>query len=100
MHYILFYTFTDDYLQRRAQFRVEHLRLAWEAHDRGEIVVAGALAEPADTGVLLFKGESPLAAEQFAASDPYVTHGLVKHWEVRPWTTVVGVDAATPFRPV
>jgi uncharacterized protein YciI len=46
--------------------------------------------------VLLFAGEDASAAEAFAASDPYVTNGLVTAWRVRPWTTVVGEGAATP----
>jgi uncharacterized protein YciI len=62
-------------------------------------VIAGALADPADTAVLLFTGDSPEAAERFAKADPYVIQGLVKSWRVRPWTTVVGKDASTPVRP-
>jgi hypothetical protein len=43
-----------------------------------------------DGAVLLFRGDSPTAAEAFAAADPYVTNGLVTRWRVRAWTTVVG----------
>jgi hypothetical protein len=50
-----------------------------------------------DGAVLLFRGESPAAAETFAASDPYVTHGLVTQWRVRAWATVVGEEAAVPI---
>ena len=46
-----------------------------------------------DTAVLLFRGDSPAAAERFAAADPYVANGLVARWRVREWTTVVGKDA-------
>ncbi len=99
MHYLLFYDVAPDYLERRAAFRDEHLRLAWQAHARGELVLGGALADPVDGAVLLFRGASPAAAEAFAAADPYVRHGLVLRWRVRPWTTVVGEDAATPVRP-
>lgn len=95
-HYLLFYQLVDDYLERRPQFREEHLRLAKEAVARGEIVLAGALADPADMAVLLFRGDSPEVAERFAQADPYVRHGLVKRWEVRRWTTVVGQGAAQP----
>jgi uncharacterized protein YciI len=93
------YDLAPDYLERRAQFRDEHLTLAWEAEGRGEIVIAGALAEPADQAVLLFVGDSPAAAERFAQADPYVIHGLVQAWRVRPWTTVVGKDAFRPVKP-
>lgn len=99
MHYLLMYDLAPDYLERRGEFRDEHLQLAWDAQERGEIVIAGALADPADTAVLLFSGDSPEAAERFAKSDPYVINGLVKSWRVRPWTTVVGKDAWNPVRP-
>jgi uncharacterized protein YciI len=99
VHYLLMYELAPDYLTRRGEFRNEHLKLAWEAEQRGEIVIAGALADPADTAVLLFTGDSPEAAERFAKADPYVTQGLVKSWRVRPWTTVVGKDATTPVKP-
>ncbi len=97
-HFLLTYDLADDYLERRGDFRAEHLALAWAAADRGEIVVAGALADPADQAVLLFAGADGSAAEAFARADPYVVNGLVKSWRVRPWTTVVGPLAATPVR--
>jgi uncharacterized protein YciI len=28
--------------------------------------------------------------ERFAEQDPYVVHGLVTAWTVRPWNVVVG----------
>jgi uncharacterized protein len=94
MHYLLFYEAGADYLERRPQFRAEHLRLAREAHERGELILAGALDEPVDGAVLLFQGDTPEAAERFAKSDPYVLNGLVKNWRVRPWSTVVGDNPA------
>ncbi|MGH9456972.1 MAG: YciI-like protein [Thermoanaerobaculia bacterium] len=99
MHYLLIYDVSPDYLQRRGTFRAEHLRLAWEAHDRGELILGGALGDPVDGAILLFSGDSPASAERFAAADPYVRNGLVRTWKVRPWTTVVGATAASPVRP-
>ncbi len=99
MHYLLFYEVAPDYLGRRAEFRSEHLALAWASHARGELVLGGALAEPVDGAVLLFEGDSPDVAERFAASDPYVRNGLVARWRVRAWSTVVGEGAASPVRP-
>ena len=98
-HYLLLYQLADDYLERRAGLRADHLQLAWDAHARGELVLGGALDEPVDGAVLLFRGESPDVATRFAESDPYVKNGLVTGWSVRPWRTVVGADAATPVRP-
>jgi uncharacterized protein (DUF924 family)/uncharacterized protein YciI len=99
MHYLLLYDLAPDYLEKRGAFRDEHLSLAWQAHERGELRLAGALADPPDTAVLLFEGDSPAAAEAFAAADPYVRQGLVARWRVRSWTTVVGSDATNPVRP-
>jgi uncharacterized protein len=99
MHYLLFYEVADDYVSRRAEFRDAHLQQAWEASERGELVLGGALANPVDGAVLLFRGASAEVAEKFARSDPYVTTGAVKRWYVREWTTVVGEGAATPRRP-
>ncbi len=98
MHYLLFYDAAPGYLERRAQFRNEHLTLAWEAHVRGELILGGALADPVDGAVLLFQGDTPEVATRFAEADPYVRNGLVTRWTVRPWTTVVGEQASTPVR--
>jgi uncharacterized protein YciI len=99
MHYLMSYQLSADYMERRGEFRDEHLKLAWEAQERGEIVIAGALADPVDTALLLFQGDSPAAAERFAKADPYVTHGLVTGYTIRQWNTVVGDGATTPVRP-
>ena len=93
MHFLLIYDLTDDYIERRAPLRSEHLALARAAEARGELILAGALANPPDGAVLLFRGDSPEAAEAFAAADPYMNNGLVTRWRVREWTTVVGRDA-------
>ena len=77
-------------MERRTAFRDDHLALAREAHDRGEIVLAGALADPADGAVLVFRGDDRSVAERFAELDPYVKNGLVTRWRVRPWTVVIG----------
>lgn len=98
-HFLLFYEGAPDYLERRPEFRGAHLQHAWAAHERGELVVAGAFAEPTDGAALMFQGDNKSIAEDFARADPYVTNGLVSHWVVREWTTVVGELAANPVRP-
>ena len=95
-HFLLFYNYAADVLERRPEFRGAHLDHAWGAVERGEIVVAGALADPVDGAVLMFSGEDKAIAEDFARADPYVTNGLVTRWHVREWTTVAGKTAANP----
>ena len=97
MHYLLFYDVVDDYAERRLAFRDAHLKLARKAIECGELVLGGALADPVDGAVLLFRGSAPQVAERFAAADPYVTNGLVTKWNVREWTTVVGPEAEMPL---
>ncbi|MGE5350699.1 MAG: YciI-like protein [Acidobacteriota bacterium] len=99
MHYLLIYELQPEYLERRGEFRDEHLFLAWEAHDKGELILGGALSDPVDEAILLFKGDTPEVAEKFVRVDPYVKNGLIKKWQVRPWTTVVGDMATTPVKP-
>ena len=90
MYYLLQYDLVDDYIDRRPPFREEHLRLAREAHQRGELVLAGAFADPPDGAALVFNVDDVSIVEQFAANDPYVKAGLVQDWRARKWTVVVG----------
>ena len=98
-HFLLIYEFVPNYLELRPKFRDVHLAKAWAAKNSGDLVLAGALADPVDGAILIFKGDSPAAAEEFARTDPYVLNGLVKKWSVRPWVTVVGDMAMTPVHP-
>ena len=93
MYYILFYDLVPDYLERRGPLRPEHLKIAKDAEPRGELVIAGALAEPADRAILVFKTDDPSLPERFAKDDPYVKNGLVAKWTVRKWTVVIGAQA-------
>jgi uncharacterized protein YciI len=99
MHYLLFYEVVDNYADRRAAFRKDHIAHAKAAVARGDLVLGGAFANPVDGTVLLFKGDTPAVAEAFAKADPYVTNGLVTKWRVREWTTVIGKDAEVPLPP-
>ena len=89
-YWLLFYDVVDDYLERRGEFRDEHLGLARAAHERGELVLAGAWADPADGALLVWNVDDRAVVEQFAEQDPYVRNGLVRSWQVREWTVVIG----------
>lgn len=93
-YYLLEYALVDDYLTRRASLRGAHLALAREAHRRGDLVLAGALAEPPDRAILLWRTNERSVVERFADDDPYVRRGLVTSWTIRPWTVVVGDEPA------
>jgi uncharacterized protein YciI len=89
-YFALVYDLVDDYLSRRTPLREEHLALAEEARSRGEILLAGAFNDPMDKALLIFKSADSSTPESFAKNDPYVKHGLVRRWEVRPWSVVIG----------
>ena len=90
MRWVLFYELVDDYLERRPALREEHLALARAAHERGELLQAGALSDPFDRALLVFAGDDGAArAEAFAEADPYVQNGLVTAYTVRRWNEVL-----------
>ena len=96
-HFLLFYTTADDYLERRGEFRSDHLRLAWEYQERGDLVLAGALADPPGRCGADVPGRRPFGRR--ALRRGRVSNGLVTRWYVREWTTVVGELAAHPVQP-
>ena len=99
MHHLLIYDTAPDYLARRGEFRNAHLALAWEATERGELLLGGAVGDPPESALLLFRADSPEVPSAFAQADPYVLNGLVTSWRVLPWNTVVGVDPSNAVRP-
>jgi len=99
MHFLLFYDVVDNYTEKRKPFRAAHFEYAQRAYDAGELVLAGALDEPVDGAVLVFRGPTAANAERFAQSDPYVANGLVKQWRVRKWATVLGDGESLPKLP-
>jgi uncharacterized protein len=98
-YFALFYDVVNDFVSRRSLYREEHLRLARAAHGRGELLLAGALTDPPDRALLVFRTAEPSAVEEFARNDPYVRGGLVTRWEVRPWAVVIGADPADTIPP-
>jgi uncharacterized protein YciI len=90
MYAALLYDLVDDYLERRGEFRAEHLALAQAAADRGELLLGGAFDAPADRALLVWEVEDDDVVRRFVDSDPYVRNGLVASWEIRRWNVVVG----------
>ena len=96
MHFVLLYDIVDNFAERRTAFRDEHLAKVRASHEAGKLLLAGALTNPVDGAMLVFRGPTADTAEAFAKADPYVTSGLVTGWRVREWATVVGDGATMP----
>jgi uncharacterized protein YciI len=88
-YYVLIYHVVEDYVSRRTPYREEHLKLARESLSRGELILGGALADPVDQALLVFRSPGKVAVEEFVRNDPYIKNGLITRWEIRPWTVVI-----------
>lgn len=95
-YFALHYDVVSGFAERRLPFREAHLRMVREAHEHGRLMMAGALGDPPDGALLVFRADSPEPIEDFARADPYVRAGLVQAWRVRPWTVVIGGDTEPP----
>src|SRR5437016_2720378 len=89
-YFALTYNVVENFTGRRAPFRSSHLKMVQDAHERGEIVMAGALGDPPQKALIVFRATDGVVAERFAENDPYVTYGLVRSWSVQPWNVVIG----------
>lgn len=89
-YYALIYYVVADYIEKRAQYRKEHLGIAKAYSDNGILVFGGAFADPVDRALLVFCAHDKSVVEEFVDSDPYVINGLVYRWEICEWTVVVG----------
>jgi uncharacterized protein YciI len=96
--FALTYDVVPDFANRRMPFREAHLRLIRDAHERGLLLFAGALGDPPNGALLVFRADDAAGAEEFARADPYVREGLATAWQVRPWNVVVGAELAAPPR--
>ncbi len=85
-HYILFYDYVEDIVERRAPHREAHLKEIRAAKDDGRVIMAGPLGDPPHGAAIVFKDQA--VAEGFAQADPYVTNGLVTNWRVDSWAVV------------
>lgn len=89
-YYVLQYEYVENAVEKRAPFREAHLALARGALARGELLLGGALADPVDSALLVFRVDDLAVVERFVREDPYVRNGVVTRWRIRPWTVVIG----------
>jgi uncharacterized protein YciI len=96
-HFALVYDVVANFAERRLPFREAHLQRVRDANARGQLLLAGALGDPPDGALLVFRADASDAVEDFARADPYVLEGLVTGWRVRPWNVVIGAETAAPM---
>lgn len=96
--FMLVYTYSEDYPEKRASYRKAHVELAEEFVDKGYLVLGGALENPPDRAYLCFQCPDRSIVEDFVERDPYVGNHLVLTHEIRDWKVVVGTACADPIR--
>jgi len=98
-HFVLVYDFVEHFPERRVPVREVHLGHLRDAQASGLLQFSGPLGDPPDGALLICRAESAAHVEAFARADPYMIHGLVTAWRVRPWTIVIAPDPAAPPAP-
>jgi uncharacterized protein YciI len=84
--HLLIYEYVPDIVERRGPHREGHLAAIAAHHAAGAIVMAGAVGDPVDSGLLVFRDRE--AIDAYLRDDPYVAAGLVASHRVEPWTVV------------
>lgn len=88
--HIVTYTFVEDYLTKRTPFRKAHFEYLKTFVERGELILGGATANPADKGIIVYDKLSAVEVKEIILSDPYYIHGIVVSYTIQEWTVVLG----------
>ena len=87
--YVVQYSYVSDIVDRRQPYRAEHLGRITAAASDGLLLLSGALADPVDGAVLVFRADSRGEVEEWVHGDPYLAAGLITDYVVREITLVV-----------
>jgi uncharacterized protein len=88
MRYVMTYRAVPDFLPLAQQHGPAHVARVREFAGRGVLLMVGTFDEPAN-GEAMGVFTTREAAEEFIAGDPFVVHGVVASWAIRPWNEVL-----------
>ncbi len=88
MTYVMFYESADDFRLTAPLHGAAHRARLAAFHARGTLLMAGPLGDP-ENGDAIGLFTTREAAEEFVQDDPFVLHGVVRHWTIRPWHEAV-----------
>ena len=91
MKYLMTYRAVEDFLPLAREHGTAHVARLKEFHARGVLLMVGTMDEPMN-GDAMGVFTSREAAEEFVAGDPFVVHGVVATWTVRPWNEILQPD--------
>jgi uncharacterized protein len=90
MKYVLLYESGDDVATLAPLHFAAHRERWDEFARRGSLLAIGPFADGAGA-MSVFTTRA--AAEEFAAGDPFVQHGVVRGWSVREWSEALLPEA-------
>jgi uncharacterized protein YciI len=86
--YVLSYVSPPDLDMEKVGAHFEAHRARWKVfHEQGTLLLIGPFADPRDGAMAVFTTRE--AAEEFAATDPFVLHGVVAAWTIKEWNEVL-----------
>jgi uncharacterized protein YciI len=83
----MFYEVAPGGLEKARENFPGHRARIDEFHARGELLMVGTWANPAEGALAVFSNRE--AAEAFAKGDPFVLNGVVGTWTLRDWNEVL-----------
>jgi uncharacterized protein YciI len=81
--YLLLYDSSDDALEKAPIHYDDHCAFLQPFVDARTSLFASPLDDPRDGAVSVWTTRE--AAEEFAAGDPFVRHGVVSRWQIVEW---------------
>jgi len=88
--FLVTYRYVPGMEERRTPHRPAHLEWISELHTAGRLLLAGALLDPVDSAVLVFRAPDAYTLRQLLLADPYARANLIVEVSVRPFGLVVG----------
>ncbi|WP_028048585.1 YciI family protein [Cellulomonas sp. URHD0024] len=88
VRYVLVYDSGPDVLTLAPVHYAAHSVQVQDFADRGLLLAVGTFEQPEVNGAMAIL-VSREAAEEFAAKDPFVVHGVVSRYRVHAWTDVL-----------
>jgi len=90
MHFILTYQTVKNFNDRKQRFRSKHLELVKSYYQQRKLIMGGALLEPNDAALLIFKCDGLAEVEAFVEKDIYYQKGLILEYSIRQWSVAIG----------
>jgi uncharacterized protein len=87
MKYVLIYESAEDVADQAPLYFAAHKARWTEFREAGTLLLIGPYADRSGALAVFTTRE---AAEEFARTDPFVLHGLIRDWSVKEWAEALG----------